>query len=122
MINLPSVHGRSGVKGVIRRLFGPRTSKYNVLWSEVRSLQAAGITVLGMLGGAVHRSFGVLDGDDTSFNHSYSPLREMLAATGLNGIDLDVEEPMCWPVQKRLWLKHHCDAGAGGYCFAKGKR
>ena len=69
-------------------------SKYNVLWSEARSLQAAGITVLGMLGGAVHGSFGVLDGDDTLFNHSYSPLREMLAATGLNGIDLDVEEPM----------------------------
>jgi hypothetical protein len=52
------------------------------------------MTVLGMLGGAVHRSFGVLDGDDTSFNHSYGPLREMLAAMGLNGIDLDVEEPM----------------------------
>lgn len=69
-------------------------SKYNVLWSEVRSLQAAGITVLGMLGGAVQGSFGLLDGDDASFNHSYSPLREMLAATGFNGIDLDVEEPM----------------------------
>jgi chitinase len=69
-------------------------SKYNVLWSEVRSLQAAGITVLGMLGGAVQGSFGLLDGDDASFNHSYSPLREMLAATSLNGIDIDVEEPM----------------------------
>lgn len=65
------------------------------LWDEVRTLQHAGVTVLGMLGGAHPGSFSRLDGDDTArFEEQYAPLRRMIERTALDGLDLDVEEPM----------------------------
>ncbi|KAL9098495.1 MAG: hypothetical protein Q9187_009652 [Circinaria calcarea] len=65
-----------------------------ILWHEVQDLQGADVKVLGMLGGAALGSFTVLDGDTTSFRAYYEPLRQMIAWTGLDGLDLDVEEHM----------------------------
>ncbi|KAI9775998.1 MAG: hypothetical protein M1816_005651, partial [Peltula sp. TS41687] len=64
------------------------------LWQETRILQSKGIKVLGMLGGAHQGSFRALDGDTDSFKASYEPLRQMVIGTGLQGLDLDVEEEM----------------------------
>ncbi|MCJ1280718.1 hypothetical protein MMC26_000035 [Xylographa opegraphella] len=71
-----------------------KATKYDLLWAETRKLQESGIKVLGMLGGAHQGSFSALDGEMSSFNAHYEPLREMIAWMALDGLDLDVEEAM----------------------------
>lgn len=71
-----------------------KAPKNEVLWREMRVLQRASVKVLGMLGGAHTGSFTALDGDRASFEAYYAPLRDMVAWTGLDGLDLDVEEDM----------------------------
>ncbi len=61
----------------------------DVIWEEVRTVQKAGIKVLGMLGGAALGSFQRLEKD---FDLYYKLLRGMVVQTGLDGLDLDVEE------------------------------
>lgn len=57
-------------------------------------LQASGVKVLGMLGGAAKGSFERLDGDEARFEAYYVPLRDLVREKGLDGLDLDVEEAM----------------------------
>lgn len=65
------------------------------VWTEVRTMQRAGIKVLGMLGGAAKGTFTRLDSESrTGFDAFYQPLRRMVAWAGLDGLDLDVEEEM----------------------------
>lgn len=64
------------------------------LWAEVQALQAAGIKVLGMLGGASKGSFARLDLDERTFEMYYVPLRDLIRERSLDGLDLDIEEPM----------------------------
>ncbi|KAF4549727.1 Hypothetical protein D9617_20g027830 [Elsinoe fawcettii] len=64
------------------------------VWQEARILQTAGIQVSAMLGGADLGSFFKLDGDKQSFEQHYAPLKGMLEATNLDGLDIDVEESM----------------------------
>ena len=47
-----------------------------------------------MLGGAAKGSFTRLDLDETTFEQYYQPLRDLIREKGLDGLDLDVEEPM----------------------------
>ncbi|KAI5460451.1 glycoside hydrolase superfamily [Mariannaea sp. PMI_226] len=68
--------------------------KFDVLWQEVRQAQAAGVKVLGMLGGAAQGSYTRLDGTLEGFHRFYQPLRKMIAWAGLDGLDLDIEEAM----------------------------
>lgn len=49
---------------------------------------------MGMLGGAAKGSFTRLDLDVETFEAYYTPLRDMIRERGLDGLDLDVEEPM----------------------------
>ncbi|KAM6532750.1 hypothetical protein FALCPG4_005802 [Fusarium falciforme] len=70
------------------------SSKFIPLWDEVRQLQAAGIKVLGMLGGAAQGSYTKLDGSLEGFHKWYQPLREMIKWAGFDGLDLDIEEAM----------------------------
>jgi chitinase len=72
----------------------PHHPRYVTLWAELRVLQAAGIKVLGMLGGAAKGSFTRLDLDEETFEAYYNPLRDLIRERGLDGLDLDVEEPM----------------------------
>lgn len=72
----------------------PRNPRYQTLWAELRVLQASGIQVLGMLGGAAKGSFTRLDLDEVTFEAYYCPLRDLIREKGLDGLDLDVEEPM----------------------------
>lgn len=71
-----------------------KSSKYDVLWDEIRQIQQDGVKVLGMLGGAAQGSFSRLDGNIDQFRSYYEPLRDMVSWTGLDGLDLDVEEAM----------------------------
>jgi hypothetical protein len=47
-----------------------------------------------MLGGAAKGSFTRLDLDELTFEEYYTPLRDMIRERSLDGLDLDVEEPM----------------------------
>lgn len=47
-----------------------------------------------MLGGAAKGSFTRLDSNEATFEAYYTPLRDMIRERGLDGLDLDVEEPM----------------------------
>jgi len=68
--------------------------KNDLVWAEAAVMQSSGVKVLGMLGGAAKGSYQKLDGDRLSFLRYYEPLRRMIKAIGLDGIDLDVEEDM----------------------------
>ena len=70
----------------------PSDPKYADLWTEIYTLQSAGIKVLGMLGGAAAGSFMHLD--TFNFESYYSPLKDMITTYNLDGLDLDVEEEM----------------------------
>ena len=67
---------------------------YDTLWAEVPLLQQSGVKVMAMLGGAARGTFSCLDGDDAQFEEYYVPLLATIRRHGLDGIDLDVEEPM----------------------------
>ncbi|KAF4467495.1 chitinase [Fusarium albosuccineum] len=70
------------------------SDKYDVLWEEIRQLQAGGIKVLGFLGGAAQGSYTKLDGSHEGFQRWYQPLRKMIEYAGFDGLDLDIEEAM----------------------------
>ncbi|TDZ29687.1 Chitinase 2 [Colletotrichum spinosum] len=72
----------------------PDNPRFLTLWAELRVLQASGVKVLGMLGGAARGSYERLDGDEEQFERYYVPLRDMMRKHALDGIDLDVEEEM----------------------------
>ena len=79
-----------------------KADKLQPLWSEVKQLQAGGISVLGMLGGAAKGSFARLDGAPAQFEAFYPPLKSMIEFAGFDGLDLDVEEDMSLPGIIRL--------------------
>ncbi|KAK1770418.1 chitinase [Phialemonium atrogriseum] len=72
----------------------PSHPRFTTLWAELRVLQASGVKVLGMLGGAAPGTYARLDGDRAVFEAYYAPVRDLVRARRLDGLDLDVEEPM----------------------------
>lgn len=90
-----------------------RSPKNDPIWAEAQTLQRAGIKVMGMLGGAAKGSFKRLDPESrTEFLRFYSPLRDLVQTTGLQGLDLDVEEDMSFAGIVRLILQLRRDFGA----------
>lgn len=74
----------------------PSHPSFDTVWREIKVLQQAGVKVLGMLGGAAKGAFAkdTLDSDDEAvFERYYGAVREMVRERGLDGLDLDVEEP-----------------------------
>ena len=73
----------------------PSHPRFTTLWAELRVLQASGVKVLGMLGGAAPGTYTRLDTDDAAvFDSYYLPVAALVRERGLDGLDLDVEEPM----------------------------
>ena len=66
-----------------------------------------------MLGGAAKGSFTRLDLDEVTFEAYYCPLRDMIRERGLDGLDLDVEEPMTLAGAIRLVDRLKRDFGDG---------
>ncbi|KAH6636993.1 glycoside hydrolase family 18 protein [Chaetomium tenue] len=92
----------------------PSHPRFATLWAELRILQASGVKVLGMLGGAAPGSFTRLDTDDeATFERYYGPVAELIRARALDGLDLDVEEPMSLGGVVRLIDRLRADFGAG---------
>ncbi|EWC44261.1 hypothetical protein DRE_01087 [Drechslerella stenobrocha 248] len=86
--------------------------KHEILWRECKQLQQSGIKVMGMLGGAAKGSYTRLDGPAERFEAFYAPLKRMVEYAALDGLDLDVEEPMSLPGIIRLIDRLKCDFGA----------
>lgn len=74
----------------------PSEPIFATLWSEVEALKAAGIKVLGMVGGAAQGSYSeaTLDGNQATFSKYYGQLKEEVQRNKLQGLDLDIEEGM----------------------------
>ncbi|KAK6074912.1 chitinase [Seiridium cupressi] len=89
-----AIHINSDPSGLTLNDHPPSDPRFATLWAELRIAQASGISVLGMLGGAAKGSFTRLDQDENTFEVYYTPLRDMIRDRGLDGLDLDVEEPM----------------------------
>ncbi|KAI2637497.1 glycoside hydrolase superfamily [Xylaria nigripes] len=70
----------------------PDDAIFDTMWSEAAQLQAAGVTIMCMMGGAGTGSYQVLDGDDASFEQFYAPLFDLIGSHNIQGLDLDVEE------------------------------
>jgi hypothetical protein len=82
----------------------PTDPRYTQLWDEVAVLQAYGIKVMAMLGGAAKGSFARLDISESRtdipiarFEAYYTPFRDLLRQHSLDGVDLDIEEEMSLP-------------------------
>ncbi|KAK1830163.1 coagulation factor 5/8 type domain protein [Podospora conica] len=86
---------------------------FTVLWAETQLLRAAGVTVMGMIGGAAPGSFDTytLDGPDAVFESYYLQLRDAIALYGLEGMDLDVEQYMSLAGISRLIRRLRADFG-----------
>lgn len=70
---------------------------FNTLWNETLIMQMAGVKVMGMIGGAAKGSFNTttLDNPDKAgFEHYYGQVADVIRRYQLDGLDLDVEEPM----------------------------
>uniref|UniRef100_A0A0B7KI72 Uncharacterized protein n=1 Tax=Bionectria ochroleuca TaxID=29856 RepID=A0A0B7KI72_BIOOC len=67
----------------------PSHPRFQTLWAELRVLQASGIKVMGMLGGAAPGSYQRLDGSAEQFERYYTPVRDLIREHALDGLDLD---------------------------------
>lgn len=69
----------------------PSAAKFTPMWADLARMQAAGVRVEAMVGGAAPGSFTNLD---TRFDQYYPLLRNVITTYHLDGVDLDVEESM----------------------------
>ena len=79
--------------------YPPSDPRFDRMWADLHTLQRQGVRVLGMVGGAAPGSFTRLD---TQFDTYYPRLRDYITTYGLDGVDLDVEQPMSLAGMERL--------------------
>lgn len=87
---------------------------FDTLWAESNVLRDAGVKVMGMIGGAAPGSFNsqTLDStDEATFNRYYGQVRQLVNTYGLQGLDLDVEQPMSQRGVERLISRLRSDFG-----------
>ncbi|KAI1768084.1 glycoside hydrolase family 18 protein [Hypoxylon sp. FL1150] len=91
---IAAIHINEDPDGLTLNDHPPSDTRFITTWAELRIAQASDIKVLGMLGGAAKGSYARLDRDQTTFEKYYGPLYDLIRERGLDGLDLDVEEPM----------------------------
>lgn len=110
---IAAIHLNEGPGNITLNDDPPDAGKFDTLWGETAWLQASGVKVLGMLGGAAKGSYARLDGNDTAkFEAYYAPLRSLILRRRLDGMDLDVEEVMSLPGIIRLIDRLKADFGS----------
>lgn len=110
---LAAIHLNSPPEDLTLNDHHPSHPRFQTLWAELRVLQASGIKVLGMLGGAAKGTYARLDASLQEFESFYAPLRRLVLERGLDGLDLDVEEPMSLAGIIRLIDRLRTDFGKG---------
>ena len=107
-----AIHINEGSGNITLNDDPPEAAKHATLWGEMAWVQAAGVKVMALLGGAAKGSFERLDGDDvTRFEAYYTPLRDLLRRHRFDGCDLDIEEPTSLPGTIRLIDRLRADFG-----------
>ncbi|MGW5341630.1 glycosyl hydrolase family 18 protein [Streptomyces sp. NPDC004050] len=86
----------------------PSAAKYAPMWRDVAALQAKGVKVTALLGGAAPGTYTRLDAD---FDMYYPPIRDALRTYELDGIDLDIEETFTEATAERLVNQLRADFG-----------
>ncbi|MFF3159756.1 chitinase [Streptomyces sp. NPDC057910] len=86
----------------------PSAPKYAPMWRDIAALQAKGVKVTALLGGAAHGTYALLDAD---FDRYYQPLHDAIAAHNLHGIDLDIEEQFTEATAEKLITRLRADFG-----------
>ncbi|ROW09151.1 hypothetical protein VPNG_05777 [Cytospora leucostoma] len=120
---LAAIHINADPDHITLNDHSPSHPRFQTLWAELRALQASGVKVLGMLGGAAKGTFSrerldAPDGDGdgeaaATFERYYAPLRDLVRERGLDGLDLDVEEDMSLGGVVRLIDRLRADFGRG---------
>lgn len=111
---LAAIHINGDPDGITLNDHPPSHERFHTLWAELRVLQASGVRVLGMLGGAAKGTFSVDrlgSDDDAAFERYYRPLRDLVRERALDGLDLDVEEEMSLGAAVRLVDRLRADFG-----------
>lgn len=107
-----ALHINEDPSGLTLNDHAPGHSRFDTLWAEMSTLQAAGVKVMGMLGGAAKGTYARLDGDDAArFERYYAPVRDEIRRRRLDGLDLDVEEEMTLAGVIRLIDRLRADFG-----------
>jgi chitinase len=88
----------------------PDHAKFDPMWSDLAAMQAKGVHVEGMVGGAAQGSFQRLDSDFATY---YPKLKNVITTHHLDGVDLDVEESMSLGGVEHLIDQLHTDFGTG---------
>ncbi|MFJ5293881.1 chitinase [Streptomyces sp. NPDC088348] len=96
--------------GVTLNDTSPDDAKFDPMWNDLAAMQAKGVHVLGMVGGAAAGSFQRLDSD---FGTYYPKLKNVVSTHHLDGLDLDVEEGMSLAGVERVIDQLHSDFGDG---------
>ncbi|KAF2398785.1 glycoside hydrolase [Trichodelitschia bisporula] len=107
-VYIAAIHLNDGAGNITLNDHAPSDTRYTQLWAEVKTLQAAGVRVLGMLGGAAKGSFTRLAQD---FDAYYPPLRALVRTHAFDGLDLDVEERTPLSLMTRLIATLRADFG-----------
>lgn len=110
---LAAIHINEDPRNLTLNDHPPGHPRFQALWAEMRILQASGVKVMGMLGGAAKGSYERLDGDDAQFERYYAPVRDLVRERALDGLDLDVEEEMSLGGVIRLIDRLKGDFGSG---------
>ncbi|KAK5996131.1 hypothetical protein PT974_04559 [Cladobotryum mycophilum] len=94
--------------------YPPDNQRFETLWEEAAVLKAAGVKIMGMVGGAAAGSFDytTLDGPTDTFEHYYGQLRDVIVNFQLQGMDLDVEQRMSQGGISRLVSRLYADFGS----------
>lgn len=88
----------------------PSAAKFDRMWSDVAALQASGVKVEALLGGAAQGSYANLHQDFTRY---YTLLHDTVQTYHLDGVDLDIEETFSLADTEKLIDQLHTDFGAG---------
>ena len=94
--------------------YPPDDPHFDTLWAEAAVVQASGVRVMGMVGGAAAGSFSTqtLDSkNSTAFELYYGQLHNLIVKYGLQGMDLDVEQSMSQSGIRRLVARLYKDFG-----------
>ncbi|KAJ7350526.1 glycoside hydrolase family 18 protein [Mycena albidolilacea] len=87
----------------------PEDPMFTQMWQDLGQMQAQGIKVIGMLGGAAPGTYSLLT--PANFNTYYPVLRDYISEFHLDGMDLDVEQSTPISVIENLITQLKADFG-----------
>jgi hypothetical protein len=86
----------------------PSAAKFDQMWADIATLQASGVKVEALLGGAAQGSYAYLH---SNFAQAYQLLHDTIQTYHLDGVDLDIEETFSLADTENLIRQLHTDFG-----------